>query len=127
MIHPLLRLIATRPELVADHAQAYAELVGNEVSRSTDQWKQRTIYGALALCLLGVGTVLAGVAVMLWATMPLDQLHAPWALVAAPSLPLLVALWSIVQARRPSTTGGFGQVKEQLAADLAMLREVSNA
>jgi len=30
MIHPLLKLVATQPQLLADHAEAYAELVGEE-------------------------------------------------------------------------------------------------
>ena len=33
MIHPLLRLIATEPQVLGDHVEAYAELVGDEVKR----------------------------------------------------------------------------------------------
>ena len=31
MTHPVFRLIATRPQLLVDHAQAYAELLNAEI------------------------------------------------------------------------------------------------
>ena len=31
MIHPLLQLIATQPQLLADHAEAYGEMLAVEV------------------------------------------------------------------------------------------------
>ena len=126
MIHPLLRLVATQPQLLADHAEAYAGLVGAEIGRSATSFKQRMLLNAVALCLVGVATVLTGVALMLWAVIPTANMQAPWALVAAPALPAVVAIICVVIGqRKPADT--FAELKEQIAADLVMLREVSAA
>ncbi|MEO8058018.1 MAG: hypothetical protein ABI671_06805 [Burkholderiales bacterium] len=124
MIHPLLRLIATQPQLLADHAESYAELVGEELGKTSAVWKRRVLLNATALCLIGVATVLAGVALMLWATLPEININAPWALVAAPALPALAALWCAYEGQR-HTDDVFKDLKQQIASDLVMLREVS--
>jgi hypothetical protein len=124
MIHPLLRLIATQPQLLADHAEAYAGLVGEELGRVTTNWKQRAALSALALCLGGVAAVLAGVALMLWAVLPPSSLQAPWALIAAPATPAVVALVCLLVARRP-VEPRFAALRQQVSADLVMLRQVS--
>ena len=126
MIHPLLRLIATQPQLLADHAESYAELVGDELGKTTAVWKRRVILNATALCLVGVAAVLGGVALMLWAALPAQNIHAPWALVAAPALPALIALWCGYEGQR-ETDDVFKDLKQQIATDLVMLREVSAA
>jgi len=41
MIHPLLRLIATQPQLLADHAEAYAGLVSDDIGKTAAVWKWR--------------------------------------------------------------------------------------
>ena len=127
MIHPLFLLIATRPQLLADHAEAYAELVGAEVAQVSATWKRRTLLYALALCGLAVGVVLAGVALMLWAVTPAASMHAPWALIAAPLLPVALALWCLLAVRSQVNGGGFDNIRQQMKADLAMLREASTS
>ena len=126
MIHPLLRLVATQPQLLADHAEAYAGLVGEEIGRSAASFKQRMLLSAIALCLIGVAAVLTGVALMLWAVLPAAGMQAPWALIAAPAVPALIALVCGV-AGRHKPTDRFAELKQQVAADLVMLREVSAA
>lgn len=126
MIHPLLRLVATQPQLLADHAEAYAGLVGEEIGRSAASFKQRMLLSAIALCLIGVAAVLTGVALMLWAVLPAAGMQAPWALIAAPAVPALIALVCGV-AGRQKPTDRFAELKQQVAADLVMLREVSAA
>jgi CBS-domain-containing membrane protein len=126
MIHPLLRLIATQPQLLADHAESYAELLGEELGKSTAVWKRRLLFNAAALCLLGVAAVLAGVALMLWAVTPDANLRAPWALIAGPTVPALLGLWCGFAGRR-DPGDGFLDLKQQIAADLVMLRNVSAA
>ena len=126
MIHPLLRLVATQPQLLADHAEAYAGLVSEEMSRTAASIKLRVLLGAVALALLGVAAVLAGVALMFWAVLPSSSIQAPWALIAAPGIPLVVAIvCGLIGMRKPEDA--FGELKQQLAADLVMLREVSAA
>jgi hypothetical protein len=125
-IHPLLRLVVTQPQLLADHAEAYAGLFGEELGKATAVWKQRALLSALALSLGAVAVVLLGVALMLWAVTLPAQLQAPWALIAAPAAPALAALGCAFAARREAGDG-FADIKGQLAADLVLLREVSAA
>ena len=77
MIHPLLRLLTTEPHLLGDHVEAYADLVGEEVKKTSAAWGLRLALYAATLCLAGVGLVLTGVAVMLWAAVPAGDLHSP--------------------------------------------------
>lgn len=125
MIHPLLRLVATQPQLLADHAEAYADLIGEELGAASALWKRSVALKALALCLVGVSAVLAGVALMLWAVIPPADIQAPWALVAAPALPLAAALLCWLVSRNDAANNAFEGIRQQLRADVAMLREVS--
>ncbi|MEX8493350.1 hypothetical protein [Sphaerotilus sp.] len=124
MAHALLHLITTRPQLLVDHAQAYAELANADLDVVTSAWKRQLRLAAMSLCGAAVATVLAGVALMLWAVIPASQIEAPWALVAAPLLPALVALWCLLAARSGGDPQAFGNLKEQVQADLLMLRQV---
>lgn len=127
MIHPLFLLIATRPQLLADHAEAYAELVTAGVAQVSTAWKRRTLLYVVALCSMAVGAVLAGVALMLWAVIPVTSMHAPWALIAVPVVPVALALWCLLAVRSHTNAGGFENVRQQMKADLAMLREASTS
>ena len=126
MIHPLLRLIATQPQLLADHAEAYAGLVSDDLSRTATVWKLRVVLYVVALSLVAVAVVLGGVALMFWAVTPPANMQAPWALIAGPLLPLVVAVACVLYARR-KTVEAFSDLKQQFQADLSMLREVSAA
>lgn len=123
MAHALLHLITTRPQLLVDHAQAYAELAGADLDVVTRTWKRQFRLVAAALCGGIVAMVLAGVALMLWAVIPAAQIEAPWALVAAPLLPALMATWCLLAARASGDRQAFGNLKEQVQADLLMLRQ----
>jgi len=126
MIHPLLRLVATQPQLLADHAEAYAGLVGDEIGRSVNGIKQRVLLVSVALGLIAVAAVLGGVALMLWAVIPAPSMRAPWALLAAPGVPALIGVVCLLIGRRPPADT-FSELRQQVAADLVMLREVSVA
>jgi len=127
MIHPLLHLIASRPELVGDHVGAYAELVGAEVDKTSRMWIVRIACYAVAALLLTASFVFTGFALMLWAVMPLAEMNSPWLLVAVPLVTLLVGAACLWRARAAPERSAFETVKQQLSADLAMLREVSGA
>lgn len=126
-MHPLFHLIATRPQLLADHAEAYAALVAAEAPRISAAWKRRALLNLLALCSLAVGMTLAGVALMLWAAMPEAAMRAPWVLLALPPLPLAAALVLGVAARRGSERNAFEHLRQQVMADIVMLREAALA
>ena len=125
MIHPLFRLIVSDPQLIVDHVEAYSELFAEEVGAATAQWKKRAVMHALSVLCAFVTLLFAGVAVMLWAVVPVERMNSPWALVGVPVIPLVLAVWSYFAARAPQTGDGFNVIREQLAADAAMLRSVT--
>jgi hypothetical protein len=125
MIHPLLRLIATEPQILGDHVEAYAELVGDEVKKTSSAWATRLGFYMAALGLLCVGLVFTGTALMLWSALPPSGFQAPWVLIAVPLATFLAAIVCAVLASRSPVENAFDNVKKQLSADMAMLREVS--
>lgn len=126
VLHALLRLVATRPQLLADHAEAYRVLVGAELASAAQAWQRRVIFGVLALLLLAVALTLAGVACMLWAVQVPQPAAPHWALLAAPLLPLLLAGACLLALRGATRGDGLDQLGQQWRADLRMLREVSD-
>lgn len=126
MIHPLLRLVATKPHLLADHAQAYAGLVSEEIGRSVGGFKRRVLLSAIAVGLMAMAAIFAGVALMLWGVMPPSSIQSLWALIAVPGVPALVGVVCLL-AGRTQQADRFAGLKQQVAADLAMLRDVSTA
>ena len=127
MLHPLLHLVATQPHLLADHAEAYAELVAAEIGTVSTFWKRRAVLNAVALCCVVTAAVLAGVAVMLWAVVPAADIRAPWALVAVPLLPAAAAAICLLAASSVRRAGGFDTLRQQMKADIVMLREAAGA
>jgi hypothetical protein len=125
MLYTLLRLSITQPQLLAEHADAYAELVSTEVRSALALWQRQLWLNALAGACLAVAAVLAGVAWMLWAVTPVENIRAPWALLGAPLLPCALALWCLIQARAKSHGAAFEKLLQQLRADIAMLRKAS--
>ena len=127
MMHPLFHLIATRPQLLADHAEAYAALVAAEAPRIAAAWKRTALLNVLALCSLALGLALTGVALMLWAAMPEAAMRAPWVLLAVPLLPLAAALALGVAAQRGSEHEALDHLRQQVMADIVMLRDAAQA
>ena len=125
MIHPLFRLIASEPQMLADHVEAYTDLVGEEMASAVTQWKRRALsIVVLVVCAL-LAALFAGVSLMLWAATPPENIHAPWALIIVPLLPALLGAGAWLTARSGPKSNGFAAIKAQLAADAAMLRSVS--
>jgi len=102
MIHPLLHLIATKPQLLGDHVEAYAELVGAEVGKTSKMWISRVVFYAIALFLLSAGLIFAGVALMLWAVVPPDNMNSPWLLIV---VPLVLFVGSVGRVYKMDLTG----------------------
>lgn len=127
MIHPLVRLLATEPQLLAEHVGAYAELIGCEAKEVQRRWTLRVALSIFALCCLGVAAVLTGVALMLWAVTPALSSEAQWALGAAPAVPALVAIGAGLAARRPAAQRAFAAIQAQIHADLKMINEARSA
>lgn len=125
MLHPIFHLVATQPQLLGQHAQAYGELVSSELSTQATVWTRRAVFSALALCLFSVCVVLAGVALMLWATL-VPEPRSAWVLLAVPSVPGVAAIACYLLARKRSATDeqAFAELRRQMQADLALLREL---
>lgn len=121
-MHPLLHLIVREPDLLANHAGAYAELLGEEIGVASTHWKRKALLGAVALCSAGVGAVLTGVALMLWAVIPPQNMNAPWALVIAPLVPLGLAVACWVASQNSTGPKAFEQVRRQLREDAALFK-----
>lgn len=120
MLHPLLRLALARPDLLADHAGAYAELAVVSARETLSDWQVRIVGWAL----LGAGLLLClafgGVALMLHGAVASPP--TPWLLWAVPLAPAVLALLGWWLARRRGSGSLTSSVAEQFKADLALLK-----
>lgn len=124
-MHIFLRLIATRPHLLADHAQAYADLIAADFDDASTAFARRAVLGGAAMMGALVAALLTGVALLLWAVVPATQIHAPWLLIIVPLVPLTACVVCLVALRGSRPTGAFDNLRRQARADMAMLRESS--
>jgi len=122
MIHPVFRLAASQPFLLAEHAAAYAGLVSEELSSRSAQLKRRLALQLAGAAGLLVAAVLAGVALLLWASLPEAGFRAPWLLLLTPALPAVLGLWALWRAQEHESTEPFASLRLQLAQDAALLR-----
>ena len=120
---PLLHLVTTRPQLVADHAQAYGALALVVWQAAAAGWQRRALMTALALSSLVVAAVLSGTAGLLWLALPAGALPWPGGWLAIPLLPLLAALGFGWAARStPEDSAGWALVRQQWREDQQLLR-----
>ncbi|MDO9199905.1 MAG: hypothetical protein Q8K34_00640 [Hydrogenophaga sp.] len=122
MIHPVFRLAAAQPQLLAEHAAGYASLLSEALAASSARWQKRAAFLLAGAACLAVAAVLAGVAVMLWAALPEAATRNPWPLLLTPLVPALLgagSLW-LGQNRHPGEP--FAVLRLQLAEDAALLR-----
>jgi len=120
VLHPLLRLALDRPDLLADHAGAYATLAMACARETLADWRWRAVGWAL----VGIGTLLAlglaGVALMLHAL--LAPAATPAALWLVPALPAVLAAAGWWLAHRQGTARA-GAISQQFETDLALLKD----
>jgi uncharacterized membrane protein YqjE len=114
-----------RPELLSEHAQAYAELVACEFSDMASAGQRRLLWTAAALCCATATVVLAGVALMLAAALREISGMAAWTLMLTPCLPLLGALACVLNLRAHQGAPAFAELRQQLSTDLQLLRQVN--
>lgn len=124
-MHPLIGLLATQPQLLAEHARAYAALFNEEFDEAFASWRRSFLRQAVALCCLVVAAVLGGVALMLWAVNPALTGVGPWVLWSVPLVPLIGAAIALM-SRKPIQQFAFSNLSAQLNADVAMLRKASS-
>ncbi len=124
ILHPLFRTLATRPELLAEHAGAYLELASAEAAEAATRLRVRAVLTVAAAGCAALGIGLAGVALLLLAVVPTAQMPAPWALAAVPAVPLLAALGMWAWQRQNRLDLSFALLREQLALDRALLAQL---
>jgi hypothetical protein len=122
MIHPVFRLVAAQPQWLAEHAAAYAGLVAEELTLSGEQWRQRLVLQLTGAACLLVGAMLAGVALLLWVSLPDAGMRSPWLFVLTPVLPLCAGAWALWRAQGQVGHEPFARLRLQMSLDAALLR-----
>lgn len=119
----LWRLANARPQLLLDHASAYADLMQDEGRQVAARLLRQAVCWALAFAGLLSALTLAGVAVLLGslAALPLSAIQ--WGvLLGVPLLPLLGAALALQAARQPAPHPLWAALRAHWAADRALLR-----
>jgi hypothetical protein len=124
-VHPLVRLAASRPQMLAEHAAAYVGLFAEEATSVASHVKRQVSLQLIGVGLLAAGVILGGIAVMLWASFP--TLNSPWALALTPCVPILAGVISLRAASSKNARNPFAPLQRQLAADAAMLRRAGES
>jgi hypothetical protein len=127
MLHPMLKIVASRPEMLAEHLAAYGQLVAVQAQTAAGQWRRRALLGSVAALSAALGLGLAGVALLLVAAVPLPAMPLPWLLVLVPALPLALAGACALRLQQLDEPSALAPLREQLAADAALLREASGS
>ncbi len=128
LLNPWLELLATRPQLLAAHASAWADLLAAEGRAALTGWRSRLVLQIAAAIAVVMGLSLAAVALMLWSVTSAAQLAQPgvvWVLVLVPVLMLALAAGCWVAAQRTSDGGAEARVDRlarQWQADLQLLQ-----
>jgi len=120
VIHPIFMAVLRRPDLLFQHAANYAELLKGEVAAAGKSLVLQAAGAAVALVSLLLALGLTGVSVML------GYVHASfhWALVIVPGIAWLLVVVGVVLATRSNVMTKVEDVKDEMAADVRMLRMV---
>ncbi|MDN4592256.1 hypothetical protein DBA29_27680 [Xenophilus aerolatus] len=120
MLHPIFRAVLRRPDLLAVHLANYVELLKGEAVSLATSWAVRVAGGAVAVVSAVLALGLTGVAVML------GFLHGSfhWVLAAIPGAAWVLAASGVALAMRSTTKEKVDDVKEEVEADLSVLRKV---
>jgi len=124
MIHPLIKLLATHPELLARHVGAYADLLSVEAADVAGVLRRRVALSLILGTSAALGLGLTAIAVMMAAVVPVAQMPHPWWLVGVPASSWLAALWCWWRLRTTASISGFEALREQIGLDAQMLQQV---
>ena len=125
LVHPFFRTAVSQPELLADHASAYAGLAAVEMATVMKQWQLKLTLQALALGLGVIGVGLLGMATMWLGARGAADMPAPWVLAVVPGGFLAaaagLAVWQSCLRATPDLTA----LREQWALDQALWHEAA--
>lgn len=122
MIHPLFITMAKEPALFLEHADAYADLAIAELACWRSRAQRRAMLAAAAALCAVLGLGLAGVAGLLAAALPWQEMPMPWLLWALPVVVLVLASILFWRFRQLEVESTFTTLREQVAQDLATLK-----
>lgn len=125
MFHPIVQLLASRPDLLADHLAAYAPLVAAQAGEAASRWRRQALLVAGQVIGVIAAVGLGGGALLLLAVVPVAQMPMPWLLLVVPLVPLAAAALCALLQRGQATPGAFALLRQQLSADAELLRQPS--
>jgi len=125
-IHPIVYVAARQPQLIAAHAQAYADLLLEEGRRTFSSLLFHVALYAAAGVLVLLGSIFGGVALLLYAAIA-DELRNGWLLVALPCSLMLIGTACATVARVLPINVATSALRTQLKADIDMIHEVRQA
>lgn len=121
---PLLGLLARHPAWLAEHAAAYAVLIGEEARQGLQQQLSRAAWWLLAVCSALAAVLLGGVALMLWQLLgsgaPPRALPVLWTVALLPWATGLLSAWRLW---RHVPTPLLAETRRQLQADLGLWQD----
>jgi hypothetical protein len=123
MVHPMLKMLATRPELMAEHFGAYAELAAAEASEAAALWRGRLLWAVATGAFVLLALMFGGVSLLLLGALPREAMPAPWLLVLVPLLALALAGACWITLRSRPVAAPFAQLRQQVEVDAALMAE----
>jgi hypothetical protein len=117
----LWRLAGQRPQLLMAHAAGYVGLIRHQGGVSLALLQRRAMLYLLAYTAFTMGVLLAGVALMLWLSMPALNRDLSWVFIAVPVVPIAVAGWAVLATQRLAPMPLWPLLREQWDADAAVL------
>lgn len=123
----LPRLVTERPDLLIDHALAYAELAKSELESVKRQVVRRVVAGAIALAAAMSFVMLTGVALMLGASTQMRP-DLSWLLFAVPGVMLaFTVIATMVAMTKGSGAKPTQSLTDQVRLDVQAFRAVMDA
>lgn len=122
MIGSLLKLVAERPDLLADHALAYLALANKQLVASKKSMLRRLVASIVALVTGTAFLILVGVALMLITSL---ENYSLWVLLAVPAAMLVITIVALVIATSKQALPEKKTVIAQLQDDLREFRRIS--
>ena len=126
MLKILFKLLL-RPELIAMHAQGYADLLCEESGLLMRYVRNRLLVCALGIASAVLAFLWGGVALLLWSALPTVDPHWAWVLWAFPLAwaVLAVGCWAVCKMFAPSVF--FPRTREQIQLDVLALKQARKA
>jgi uncharacterized membrane protein YqjE len=127
MVHPMLKMLATRPELMAEHLGAYAELAAAEATEAAALWRGRLLWAVGTGAFVLLALMFGGISLLLLGALPRESMPAPWLLALVPLLALALAAACWLTLRSRPAAAPFAQLRQQVEVDAALLREAGES